>query len=120
MQASSKGGDTPYETVAAPLSGATPVTICHSLCDAIWGDEGKLLAIHTYSTGADRTVLLPVASDGMPSLPPEGLNLDPSTRLETIKGAKITDNLIVPAPTSAQYAWMNQSVHRNLYRVPLR
>jgi hypothetical protein len=97
------------------------VTIFHTLCDAIWGDEGKLLAIHTYSTGADRTVLLQVApSDGMPQLPPEGLNLDPSRRLETIRGAKVMDNLIVPAPTSAQYAWMNQSVHRNLYRIPLR
>jgi hypothetical protein len=97
------------------------VTICHTVCDAMWGDEGKILAIHGFALGADRTVLLPVApSGGMPPFPPERLNLDPSSRLETMKGAKIVDKLIVPAPTSTQYAWMSQSVHRNLYRIPLR
>jgi Tol biopolymer transport system component len=119
-QASPKGGAS-SETVAAPLSGAAPVTICHTVCDAMWGDEGKILAIHGFALGADRTVLLPVApSGGMPPFPPERLNLDPSSRLETMKGAKIVDKLIVPAPTSTQYAWMSQSVHRNLYRIPLR
>jgi eukaryotic-like serine/threonine-protein kinase len=119
FQASSKAEASP-ETVAAPLSGATPVTICHAVCYAMWGDGGKMLAIQAFGVGADRTILLPVApSGGMPRLPPEGPDLDPSSRLETMKGARIVDKFIVPAPTSAQYAWMSQSVHRNLYRIPL-
>jgi hypothetical protein len=86
----------------------------------MWGDGGKMLAIQAFGVGADRTILLPVApSGGMPRLPPEGPDLDPSSRLGTMKGARIVDKFIVPAPTSAQYAWMSQSVHRNLYRIPL-
>ncbi len=120
FQASSKGGAS-AETVAAPLNGATPVTICHAVCYAMWGDGGKVLAIQNNAMGAGRTMLLQVApSGGMPPLPPEGLHLDSGSRLETMRGAKIVDQLIIPAPTSRQYAWMSQSVHRNLYRVPLR
>jgi eukaryotic-like serine/threonine-protein kinase len=120
IQASSKGGAHP-ETVAVPLTGGTPMTICHAVCHVMWGDEGKLLAIHFFTTGPDRTVLLPVSpSGGMPALPPDGPDLDPGSRLGTMKGAKIVDKFIVPAPNSAQYAWMSQSVHRNLYRIPLR
>ena len=100
FQASSKGGPS-AETVAAPLSGATPVTICHAVCYAMWGDGGKILAIQNNAMGAGRTMLLQVApSGGMPPLPPEGLNLDSGSRLETMTGAKIVDKLIVPAPTS--------------------
>jgi Tol biopolymer transport system component/predicted Ser/Thr protein kinase len=118
-QASSKGRAS-SETVAAPLSGATPVRICQWVCHVMWGDEGKILAIHAFE-GTDRTVLLPVArSGGMPPLPPEGPDLDLGSRLGTVKGAKIVDKFIIPAPTSAQYAWVNQSIHRNLYRIPLR
>jgi eukaryotic-like serine/threonine-protein kinase len=120
FQASSNGGAS-AETVAAPLNGATPVTICHAVCYAMWGDGGKVLAIQNNAMGAERTMLLQVApSGGMPPLPPEGLNLDSGSRLETMRGAKIVDQLIIPAPTSRQYAWMSQSVHRNLYRIPLR
>ena len=56
----------------------------------------------------------------MPLLPPDGPDLDPGSRLGTMKGAKIVDKLMIPAPISDQYAWMSQSVHRNLYRIPLR
>ena len=120
-QASSKGGAY-SETVAVPLSGATPVTICFTVCHVMWGDEGKLLAIHFSTKGPDRTVLLPVApSGGMPPLPRDGLDLGLSSHVETMKGVKIiVGKLITPAPISGQYAWINQNVHRNLYRIPLR
>jgi serine/threonine protein kinase len=120
IQASSKGWASP-ETVAAPLTGGTPVTICHAVCHVMWGDEGKLLAIEFHTTGPDRTILLPVApSGGMPLLLPDGPDLDPAIRLGTMKGASVVDRFIVPAPTSTEYAWVSQSVHRNLYRIPLR
>jgi hypothetical protein len=87
----------------------------------MWGDEGKVLAIQTVAEGADRTVLLSVApSGGIPTLPPEGINPDHSSQLATMKGARIMDKFIIPAPTSAQYAWVSVSIHRNLYSIPLR
>jgi eukaryotic-like serine/threonine-protein kinase len=120
FQASSKSAAS-SETVAVSLNGGAPMTICHTVCDPMWGNQGKLLAIHFQTTGPDRTVLLPVApAGGMPLLPPDGPDLDPGSRLGTMKGAKIVDKLIIPAPISNQYAWMSQSVHRNLYRIPLR
>jgi hypothetical protein len=119
-QASSKGGAT-SETVAAPLNGAAPVTICQSVCHVMWGDEGKVIAIHIDTMGAGRTMLLPLArSGGMPPLPPEAPELDASSRLGTTKGARIIDKFVIPGPTSAQYVWISQSVHRNLYRIPVR
>ena len=120
FQASSKSAAS-SETIAVPLNGGDPMTICDTICDPMWGNRGKLLAIHFQTTGPDRTVLLPVApAGGMPSLPPDGPDLDPGSRLGTMKGAKIMDKLMIPAPISDQYAWMSQSVHRNLYRIPLR
>jgi len=107
------------DVVAAPLDGGIPVTISHELSEVIWGNQGKILAILLHERGAGKTVLFQVAAvNGVPSLPPDGVDL--TDRPETLKGAKVMDHLIVPGPNPGQYAYLRQSVHRNLYRIPLR
>jgi hypothetical protein len=107
------------DVVAAPLDGGTPVTISHEFSEVIWGNQGKILAILLHERGAGKTVLFQVATvNGVPSLPPDGVDL--THRPETLKGAKVMDHLIVPGPNPGQYAYLRQSVHRNLYRIPLR
>jgi eukaryotic-like serine/threonine-protein kinase len=107
------------ELVATPLAGGTPVTVCAYECFAMWGNHGKTLAVHLYMKGGKKkTVFVPVFGDGPQLLPPEGYYTDED--LVVIKGAKIMDDVIIPGPNAAEYAYLRQSVHRNLYRIPLR
>ncbi|AXC16239.1 Serine/threonine protein kinase (plasmid) [Acidisarcina polymorpha] len=106
------------DLAAVPLDGGTPVIICHNRCDAVWGDQGKVLAILLYVKGTGKTVLFQVdAANGVPSLSSEGV--DSTDHPETLRGAKVLDKLIVPGPNSGQYAFLNETVRRNLYRIPL-
>lgn len=120
VQALSSDGNGRFASVvAAPLSGATPVTICDEICDAMWSNQGKSLLVHLSLMGGGKTLFVPVASgDGAPLLPPLGGDSKP--RPESVKGAKVVDNLIIPGPNPGQYAYLSRSVHRNLYRIPLR
>ena len=107
------------DVAAVPLDGGTPVTVCHNRCDAVWGNQGKVLAILLYVKGTGKTVLFKLGvANGVPSFSPDGVDL--TDHPETMKGAKIVDNLIVPGPNPGQYAFLNETVHRNLYRIPLR
>jgi eukaryotic-like serine/threonine-protein kinase len=103
---------------AAPLDGGAPVIISHERCEVIWGNQGKIFALLLNERGAGKTILFHVAVNGIPSLPPEGVK--PEDPLESLAGAKVVDKVVVPGPDPGQYAYLLQSVHRNLYRVPVR
>jgi len=94
------------------------VIICREHCEGRWGDQGKTFAVFLYDREAGKTVIFQLdAEDGVPSLPPDGVgSVD---RPETLKGAKVVNKMIVPGPNPGQYAYLRQSVHRNLYRIPL-
>ena len=115
-KASAKG-PVDADMVAAPLDGGTPVTISHELCDVMWGNQGKTFALIFRERAAGQTLLVPVAVNGLPSLPSEGIK--PADRLQATAATKVVDKLIVPGPNPGQYAYLQQSVHRNLYRIPL-
>jgi len=107
------------DIAAVPLDGGIPVPLSKEHCDGMWGNQGKTFALLLHERGAGKTLLFQLAAaNGVPSLPPEGVN--PSDSLESVKGAKIVDRVIVPGPNPGQYAYLLQSVHRNLYRIPLR
>ena len=119
LRASSKSPDVPYETMAVPLGGGAPMRICPSYCNAQWGSQGKVFVIHLQMMEGGKTVLAQVGLGGvMPRLPSEGF--DPITGAESSKGFKTVDKIIIPGPNPAQYAWLSESVHRNLYRIPLQ
>jgi Tol biopolymer transport system component len=118
IQASSRSPDSPYETLAIPLGGGDPLHICPNYCTAGWRNQGRVFVIHLSEMGAGKTVLAPLGpGEPVPRMPAEGL--EPNGGAEAIKGAKIVDNLIVPGPIAGQYVWLRESVHRNLYRIPL-
>ncbi len=116
--ASSRTPDATYETMAMPLSGGDPLHICPSYCTADWGNHGRIFFIHLSDMGAAKTALAPLASgEPVPRLPAEGV--DPKGGAGTIQGMKIVDNFIYLGPSAGQSLWLRQSVHRNLYRIPL-
>jgi hypothetical protein len=119
VQGSAKSPDVPFETMIAPLDGGQSLRICSNYCDAMWGNQGRVFAIHLRMRKGGRTVLIPVEpAGGMPRLPSEGFN--PITDAEPAKGFKIVDKTIVPGANPSQYVWLSESVHRNLYRIPLQ
>ena len=119
LRASTSREDSTYETVSAPLDGGAPIVICHEWCDAMWGSGGKILAAHLYLRGTGKTVFIQIApGSGAPIVPAGGIDLE-SDR-SAIRSIRTVDSVIIPGPTAAQYAWVNISVHRNLYRIPLR
>ncbi len=119
VQGSSKSPDVPFETMIAPLDGGQSLRICSNYCDAMWGNHGRVFAVHLRMRKGGKTVLIPVEpAGGMPRLPSEGF--DPITDSGAVKGFKAVDKNIVPGADAAQYAWLSESVHRNLYRIPLQ
>jgi eukaryotic-like serine/threonine-protein kinase len=105
------------DMMAVPLGGGPPVLLSHEICDGMWGNQGKTFALLFRERGAGKTILFPVAVNGFPSLPPEGIKL--TDRLEALGGGSLVDKLVIPGPNPGQYAYLLQSVHRNLYRIPL-
>jgi Tol biopolymer transport system component len=116
-QADAGNGRASYATAAIPLNGGSPLAICLDLCRALWGENGKTFAILS-TTGGSQTLLTKVGPNGLPSLPSEGVN--PNADLKTLKGGKLVKELIAPGPLPDQYVIIHQTVHRNLYRIPLR
>jgi eukaryotic-like serine/threonine-protein kinase len=119
LQTSSKNPDVGFETMMAPLGGGPPQSVCPNFCYAMWGNQGRVFAIHLGMRKGGKTILIPVEpAGGMPRLPAEGF--DSITDAEPAKEFKIVDKNIVPGPNAGQLAWLSESVHRNLYRIPLQ
>ncbi len=118
VQGTPKDLDVAFETMIVPLDGGLPVKVCANYCEAMWGDQGRTFAIQLRMMKGGKTVLTPVESaGGMPRLPPGGF--DPVTDTGPVKGFKAVDGNIIPGANAGQYAWLSESVHRNLYRIPL-
>jgi eukaryotic-like serine/threonine-protein kinase len=95
-------------------------------CRGSWSDNGAWFVIAKQTGGGEGigntgTYLLPVSpSTELPDLPPRGFaKLEEAARA---KGALVinetTDVAVGPAPDV--YALVRETVHRNLYRIPLR
>ncbi len=117
--AASRNPETTYDTMAIPLGGGDPLRVCPNYCAAGWSNRGRVFVIHLSDMGSAKTVLAPLAPDeSVPRLPAEGL--EPNGGAETLKGARIVDNSIIPGPVAGKYVWLRESVHRNPYRIPLQ
>jgi hypothetical protein len=93
--------------------------ICANYCGAMWGSKGRVFAVQLRMMKGGKTVLVPIEPAGaMPRLPAEGF--DPVADAGPVKGFKAVDKNIIPGPNAGQYAWLSESVHRNLYRIPLQ
>ena len=108
--------------MALPLDGGTPRRICLSYCFVRWSSDGKFLFVPVEDpsrTGAGRTLALPLGSGGsLPDLPAEGI--PPLAEASVVRGARSVGRAgLVPGKDPDHYAWVNTTMHRNLYRVSL-
>jgi hypothetical protein len=106
-------------SLAIPLDGGTPVTVCPGYCVAHWSaDERSFSVIMTTGVGTE-TLVAPVSRPrNLPSFPPAGIAS--SADMHSIPGAKVVDGAILWGPKPGLSASLHHDVHRNLYNVALQ
>ena len=95
------------------------VEVCPS-CYVFWTGDGSSLGMISdfLSPGVEKTYVMPlIAGEDLPRLPQGGwqtlADLGP-------RGVSVIDKYAFPAPGRQGYAFLQQSFHRNLYRIPLQ
>ena len=110
-------------TIAAyPMDGGAPRQICASYCFSKWSLDGKFLFVPVEDPtrmGPGRSLAIPLAADeSLPELPAGGIL--PMADASVVRGAKsVGRGDVVPGNDPDHYAWVNTTMHRNLYRISL-
>jgi hypothetical protein len=109
-------------TFAVPIDGGAPRRIC-SGCPVMWSLDGKALYLSVRKsslTDAGKMRVVPLQPGEMlPQLPPSGMRaLDEP---DLFPGSYLIEaHAISPGPDPSVYAYVKTTMHRNLFRIPLR
>jgi len=108
--------------MAIPFDGGAPRHLCAGYCKATWSADGKFLLVSMEDatrTSPGRSLAIPVGpGESLPDLPAGGL--PPLAEPSIVPGARsIARAALVPGNDVDHYAWVNTTVHRNLYRISL-
>jgi len=108
--------------MAIPLDGGTPRRICAGYCIARWSTDGRFLFVTVEApsrTSPGRSLAIPLGPDEiLPDFPPGGIA--PLSKPNVVTGAQsVARGNLVPGKDPEHYAWVNTTVHRNLYRISL-
>jgi eukaryotic-like serine/threonine-protein kinase len=106
----------PYRTVAYPLAGGLPVTLCRTLCGVEWDANAAHLVINLYESRNGLAFFVPTEKGlGLPSLGPEGI--EGSGGLSKLVKTEGLDLVVESAVSPEVYAFKRTRVRRNLYRI---
>ena len=119
--AAAPGANSPAP-MAIPVDGGPPQRICISYCDPKWSSDGRLLFVPVEAPsrmGPGRSLAIPVGpGESLRDFPAEGIA--PLADVSVAPGAEsIPRALLVPGKDLAHFAYVNTTVHRNLYRISL-
>jgi len=106
-----------------PLDGSAARRFCDNLCPAAWSPDGRYFYIETSPSSrenlAGRTVAIPISlAESLPPIPPAAVH-NPAEWASVPGVALVQHDNIAPSPSPAAYAYIQSSVHANLYRIPL-
>jgi Tol biopolymer transport system component len=110
-------------TIAIPLAGGVPVRICTGYCPAGWSADGRFLYVGVQRPShrnPGKTLAIPIPPGAtLPRLPESGIRgLEDG---QILPGARVIDAWeISPGPDPSVFAYVKTTVHRNLFRIPLR
>lgn len=107
---------------AIPLEGGVPRRICANFCVPMWSPDGKFLFVpveDSSRTDPGRSLAIPLGpEETLPILPAGGIA--PSAEPNIVRGAKsVARGQLTPGRDFEHYAWVNTTIHRNLYRISL-
>jgi dipeptidyl aminopeptidase/acylaminoacyl peptidase len=109
-------------TYAVPVAGGTPQRICGCI-SVRWAPDGKFLYLSVQRPslshpGKTRVIPLP-SGEMLPTLRPLGMLASDDPQL--FAGSYLIEaSDISPSPDPALYAYVKTTMHRNLFRIPLR
>jgi hypothetical protein len=88
----------------------------------MWSPDGKFLFVPVEDlsrTDPGRSLAIPLGpGETLPILPAGGIV--PSAEPNVVRGAKsVARGVLTPGKDLEHYAWVNTTVHRNLYRISL-
>jgi hypothetical protein len=119
------GGETTLSTLILPMSGGPSVEILNAFCMAQWQPDSRFFYLSVFtgmqSAGAyGKTYVLPVPHGKMlPDIPAGGFPSEAA--IAPLPGVRVIDSAdMAPGASPDVYALSRQTIHRNLYRVPLR
>jgi serine/threonine protein kinase len=107
---------------AIPIEGGPAQVVCKRRCDPNWSSTGKFLFIlveEPSRTSPGRSLAVPLgAGETLPKFPPEGIGASADTSI--MPGSQSVNRAhLVPGKTPSHYAYVNTTVHRNLYQISL-
>jgi DNA-binding winged helix-turn-helix (wHTH) protein/Tol biopolymer transport system component len=108
--------------MAIPLDGGTPLRMCASFCVPTWSSTGKFLFIPVEAssqTSVGRSLAIPVGpAESLPQFPPGGIK--PLAEPNEVPGSQSINRAdLVPGEDLSHFAYVNNTVHRNIYRISL-
>jgi hypothetical protein len=107
-------------TKAIPLDGGVTRILCADFCVPAWSFTGKFLVVPVEArsrTGPGKSLAIPLGNDeNLPQLPRGGI--EPLANAGVVPGTQsIARAELVPGRDPAHFAYVNTTVHRNLYRI---
>jgi len=108
--------------LAIPLDGGTAQRICAGYCFPRWSMNGKFLFVPVEDpsrSGPGRSLAIPLGpAQSLADLPAGGIA--PLAKPNAVPGSESVGRaFVIPGKDAEHYAWVNTSVHRNLYRISL-
>lgn len=108
---------------AIPLAGGVARRISASYCFPRWSTDGRFLFVpveESSRASPGRSLAIPIGpGENLPDFPPGGIA--PFAESNVVPGAiSVGREEPVPGKDPEHYAWVNTTVHRNLYRISLR
>ena len=107
---------------AYPVDGGAPVLLCATFCWTTWSPSGDFLYLpmeFASRKSPGRSLAIPMGpGETLPKFPAGGI--EAGSDAGVIPGARVVERAeVAPGAELGRYAYVNSSVHRNLYRVSL-
>lgn len=108
--------------MAIPLDGGPPRRVCLSYCDPTWSSSGAFLFVQVEDpsrTSPGRSLAIPTGpAESLDKLPPGGIAL--MSTPGAVPGAQsVARANLVPGRDPGHFAFVDTTVHRNLFRISL-
>jgi eukaryotic-like serine/threonine-protein kinase len=107
----------PYQVLAYPTGGGTPVVLCRTLCLADWDISGTHMFFRFMGREDVKSYFLATENGQAQKLPAGGVT--GGQDLQALNNAKVVPAEVVSAMTPDLYSYSRTTIRRNLYRIPI-